>query len=92
MIICNCQVKKEDCCTPLLDVFLKPGYYQALRRGTIPKYVIAQGNCIGQLPEGLRNMTYGNRSLIRPMHSFGSLAAFKNGGECVLLDIFNQTS
>ena len=77
---CNCVEKNQDCCTPLLNICLDPGCYQALSRGTIPKYAIAQGNWIGQLPEELRNMTYGSRSLIRPMHSFGCLAAYKNGG------------
>ena len=44
------------------------------------KFAIAQGNWIGQLPEELHNMTYGSRSLIRPMQSFGRLTAFYNGG------------
>ena len=50
------------------------------RRGTIPKFATANGNWIGQLPEELREMTFGSRFLIHPIHSFGRVAAFHKGG------------
>lgn len=77
---CECPLKKNSCCVYQFYICEIPGCFQALRRGTTPKYAIAQGNWIGQLPEHLRNMTYGTRCLIRPMQSFGRLAAFYNGG------------
>lgn len=79
---CTCQgstCKGRGSCSPLLYVCVS-GCWQALRRGSIPKFAIAQGNYVGQLPEELRSMTFGSRCLIRPMQSFGRLASFYNGG------------
>ena len=77
---CECPLKNNSCCVYQLYICETTGCFQALRKGKIPKYAVAQGNWIGQLPEDLRNMTYGTRCLIRPMQSFGRLAAFYNGG------------
>ena len=77
---CSCRVTKDVCCFSRLYVCHVAGCLQALRRGKIPKFAIAQGNWVGQLPEQLRDITYGSRCLIRPVHSFGRLASFYNGG------------
>ncbi len=74
MPTCLCQVKEISCCIPLLYICESSGCWQSLRRGTIPKFAIAQGNWIGQLPEELRSTTFGSRCLIRPVQSFGRLA------------------
>ena len=76
---CDCQLKQNSCCVYRFYICDKPGCFQSLRRGTIPKFAIAQGNWIGLLPKELQNMTYGSRCLIRPMQSFGRMAAFYNG-------------
>lgn len=34
---------------------------------TVPKFAIADGNSIGYLPKDLNRMTYGSRTLIRPV-------------------------
>ena len=77
---CDCQLKQNLCCVYRFYICETPGCFQSLRRGTIPKFAIAQGNWIGLLPKELQNMTYGSRCLIRPMQSFGRMAAFYNGG------------
>ena len=89
---CQCQLKTNQCCLPRLYICELSCCWQSLRRGFIPKFAIAQCNWIGQLPEELRNMTDGSRSLIRPMQSFGLLVAFYNGGGCVSLGTFIPTS
>ncbi len=77
---CDCREVKNICCFSQLYICQQAGCLQALRRGRVPKFAIAQGNWIGQLPEELRDVTYGSRCLIRPVHSFGRLASFYNGG------------
>ncbi len=53
--------------------------FKSLRKSSIPKFAIANGNWIGQLPTQLRNMTFGSRCLIRPVQSFGRMASFYHG-------------
>ncbi len=76
---CDCQLRKNGCCFSQLYI-CQSACLQTLRRGKIPKFAVAQGNWIGQLPSKLRDMTYGSRCLIRPVQSFGRLASFYNGG------------
>lgn len=51
-----------------------------MRRGKIPKFAIANGNYVGQLPSELHNLSVASRSLLRPVQSYGRLAAFFNNG------------
>lgn len=62
------------------------GCLGSLKRGRVPKFAIAQGNYIGQLPCHLRNMTHASLSLIRPVQSFGYLISYReeSGNEAAL--------
>lgn len=76
----NCEGNSDSCCPSKLFVCEANRCLQALKRGTIPKFAIAQGNYVGQLPTELKDLTIASRSLIRPVQSHGRLAAFLNNG------------
>jgi hypothetical protein len=59
-----------------LRICHQAGCVSALKRGVIPKFSIANGNWIGQLPISLRPMSYGTRCLLRPVQSFGRITTF----------------
>jgi hypothetical protein len=59
-----------------LRICHQAGCVSALKRGVIPKFSIANGNWIGQLPPSLRSMSYGTRCLLRPVQSFGRITTF----------------
>jgi len=44
---------------------------KCLKQGGLPKFSIANGLWLGQLPEELRDMILGTCSLVRPVHSSG---------------------
>ena len=62
-------------CKPKLRICVKKRF-KCLKQGRLPKFSIANGLWFGQLPEHLREVTLGTRSLIRPVHSSGHLVAF----------------
>ena len=55
----NCDKNSCDC-VPHLRI-CKKQCYSKLERGNLPKYAIANGNWIGQLPPDLRKMTFGTK-------------------------------
>lgn len=74
----DCQQKSDCCCSPQLNICVASGCLQALRRGKCPKFAIAQGNWIGQLPPHLSNMAYGTLALLRPIQSFGRMVSYSS--------------
>ena len=67
---CRCSIKLYIC--------NESGCLKALYKGTVPKFAIAQGNWIGQLPSPLNNMSYGTLSLLRPIQSFGRIVSYSS--------------
>ena len=66
--VCRCRlVFCQDC-------------YRSLKQKLLPKFAIANGNWFGQLPENLRDMTYGILALLRPIQTFGRLVEFHGRG------------
>jgi len=66
---------------------ISSGCHQPLIKGKLPKIAIANGLWIGQLPPHLTNMTYGTRSLLRPLQHFGRMVTFsgnKSDGGTIL--------
>lgn len=49
---------------------------QRLKSGKLPKFSIANGNWIWELPPEMRKMSYGSLSLMRPVQSYGIIANF----------------
>jgi len=74
----NCLVKNQNCCECQLYICVTNGCLRALQHNKIPKFAIAHGNYIGQLPEAIREMTFASRSLIRPITSFGRMACYSD--------------
>jgi hypothetical protein len=72
----SCYNPLNCSCEPLFCICKQWGCYQSLRRNTIPKFAIANGLYIGQLPEELRNMTRGTLDLLRPVKMYGRLVTF----------------
>ena len=72
---CRADFATECDCKPQLRICDKK-CFKCLKQGGLPKFSIANGLWFGQLPEHLREMTLGTRSLIRPVHSSGHLVAF----------------
>lgn len=72
----DCGTPNESHNQPQLYVCNYNGCLRTLRRRRIPKFSIANGNYIGQLPSQLQNLSYGSRCLLRPVHSFGRMATF----------------
>lgn len=69
--------KPESCrCKPKLYICERANCIQNLKIGKLPKFSIANGNWVGQLPEEISNMTYGSRVLMRPVQTFGRIVAF----------------
>jgi hypothetical protein len=68
--------------------------FDCLKRNALPKLAIANGNWFGQLPEQLRNMTLGTRSLLRPVHNSGHLIAYSSknyvGGTSITGHIYSN--
>jgi hypothetical protein len=73
----QCEDLNSCCCSPKLYI-CTTGCLKSIRAGTTPKFAIAQGNWIGQLPPHLRNMTYGTLSLLRPVQSFGRMVSYSS--------------
>lgn len=48
-----------------------------MKAGKLPKFAIANGNWVGQLPTELQNMSFGSLSLMRPIQSYGRLKTFQ---------------
>ncbi|EFX67084.1 hypothetical protein DAPPUDRAFT_115765 [Daphnia pulex] len=78
MHVGDCQQKSDCCCSPQLNICVASGCLQALRREKCPKFAIAQGNWIGQLPPHLSNMAYGTLALLRPIKSFGRMVSYSS--------------
>jgi hypothetical protein len=74
----KCLVKYQNCCESQLYICVTNGCLTALQHNKIPKFAIAHGNYIGQLPEAIREMTFASRSLIRPITSFGRMACYSD--------------
>ena len=72
----NVQVGPHSSCSAGLRICHQAGCVSALKRNVIPKFSIANGNWIGQLPPSLRPMSYGTRCLLRPVQSFGRITTF----------------
>ena len=72
---CQAEAKSKCDCHPQLR-FCNKNCFDSLKQGSLPKFAIANGLWFGQLPEHLRNMTLGTRSLVRPVHSSGHLVAY----------------
>lgn len=74
----TCTSKANCSCTIKLRVCTKPkGCSDTIFiNKRTPKLAIAQGNWIGHLPSHFNNMTYGTRSLLRPIQSFGRLTSY----------------
>ena len=72
---CRADIDCECDCEPQLR-FCNEKCFKCLKQGGLPKFSIAIGLWFGQLPEELRNMTLGTRSLVRPVHSSGHLVAY----------------
>ncbi|EFX84235.1 hypothetical protein DAPPUDRAFT_239224 [Daphnia pulex] len=84
----------SDCdCKPFLRI-CKKKCYDCLKRNALPKLAVANGNWFGQLPEQLRNMTLGTRSLVRPVHNSGHLVAYSSktyvGGTSITGHIYSN--
>jgi hypothetical protein len=75
----NVQPGPSNSRTNGLRICHQAGCVAALKRGVIPKFSIANGNWIGQLPSPLRSMSYGTRCLLRPIQSFGRITTFTSG-------------
>jgi hypothetical protein len=60
----HCEYQNSSCCTPQLYI-CTTGCWTSILAGKNPKFAIAQGYWIGQLPPDLRNMTFGTLSLLR---------------------------
>lgn len=72
--ICN----HENCkCAPHIRI-CKQKCFKSLKRKVIPKFSIANGNWFGQLTSHLNNMSYGTKSLLRPVNISGWLASFNS--------------
>ena len=83
----SCQESQLCSCVSQLFICTSSGCYQQLKTRKLPKYAIANGNWIGQLPSHLSNMSYGTRSLLRPMQHFGRMVTFtgnKGAGGTIL--------
>jgi hypothetical protein len=67
---------------------------QRLQIWKIPKFSIAIGNWVGELPPDLRKMSYGSLSLKRPVQSYGRIANFSGtsgpGGSCLKGDVYSN--
>ncbi len=65
-----------------------------LKRGKLPKFSIANGNWVGELPPDLRKMSYGSLSLMRPVQSYGRIANFSGtsgpGGSCLKGHVYSN--
>jgi hypothetical protein len=48
-----------------------------LKAGKLPKFFIANGNWVGQLPRELQSMSFGSLSLMRPVKSYGRVTTFQ---------------
>ena len=70
------RCNQDNCgCKPRIRI-CRNKCFKALERKAIPKFSIANGNWFGQLPPDLHNMTFGTKSLIRPVHVAGRLVAY----------------
>ena len=89
----SCTASPECDCQPYLRM-CKEKCFACLKRGALPKFAIANGNWFGQLPDHLRNMTLGTRSLLRPVHNSGHLVAFSSkkniGGTSITGHIYSN--
>ena len=74
----NCSIEIQNCCECKLYICVTNGCLTALQKKRIPKFAIANGNYIGQLPEAIREMTFASRSLIRPVTSFGRMGSYSD--------------
>ena len=92
-ITCTPDGISECDCQPFLRM-CKKTCFDCLKRNALPKLAIANGNWFGQLPEQLRNMTLGTRSLLRPVHNSGHLVAYSSknyiGGTSITGHIYSN--
>jgi hypothetical protein len=90
-------VASENCqCTPKMYFCnqTRSSCMQRLQIWKIPKFSIAIGNWVGELPPDLRKMSYGSLSLKRPVQSYGRIANFSGtsgpGGSCLKGDVYSN--
>ena len=72
----NCKHPDSCRCKPKLYICEKANCIQNLKIGKLPKFSIANGNWVGQLPDNISDMTYGSRVLMRPVQTFGRIVSF----------------
>jgi len=75
----NCSNAKNCRCTPHLYIcdISRNSCLPKLKAGKLPKFSIANGNWVGQLPTELQNMSFGSLSLMRPIQSYGRVTTFQ---------------
>ena len=75
----NCSNAKNCKCTPHLYIcdISRNSCLLKLKAGKLPKFSIANGNWVGQLPTELQNMSFGSLSLMRPIQSYGRVTTFQ---------------
>jgi hypothetical protein len=75
----TCKNKDLCRCTPALYICdqSRNSCLPKLKSGKLPKFAIANGNWVGQLPAELQNMTFGSLSLMRPVQSYGRVTTFQ---------------
>ena len=75
----NCKNDGNCSCVPHLYICDHTGMrscFKQLKKGKLPKFSIANGNYVGQLPPEISNLSYGSRSIMRPIQTFGRIVAF----------------
>lgn len=81
---CTNQVEDFGCsCVPHLAICEKWGCLGSFKRRSLPKFAIANGNYIGQLPFECRELTYGTACVLRPIQSYGRIVEFRGSGNVV---------
>ena len=50
--------------------------FNTLKQGRLPKFSIAYGNWVGQLPPEFSDLSFGSRSIMRPIQTFGRIVFF----------------
>lgn len=75
----NCTNDGICKCVPHLHICNHTGMrtcFANLKKGKLPKFSIANGNWVGHLPSDLSDLTYGSRSIMRPVQTFGRIVSF----------------
>ena len=75
----QCQDAERCSCVPHLYICDHTGMrtcFNTLKQGRLPKFSIANGNWVGQLPPELSDLSFGSRSIMRPVQAFGRIVSF----------------